>query len=906
VDSQDTPRDNFFVGESIFIAGTGLFPHASVEIALIDLSAPDRRVSNASTNEHPSGSIRLVTDRHGNLPTTLLEANLGLPDASQSESRSIVESIRTFEERDFEVRVQVQLRSRSLKRSVRFRVVAGSSPAIFVTTATGQLLRAGEHGDVAPSLLLHNFPAGCVRVTVVQRQFGWRSGDLVEPVRTARGREMTVTFSHDGQTARVMRLPKAWTLSPGGYQFIARHHQPGWFEAVDPHLLATDVVSDHRFASLVVRANLKSILDAVNGIVLTPEIAGRPVAHQPYFRFTNNFPVGTDVYAALDPDHLPVGLLSKRAAIYVIEHKTASQWANDSTLTDISGPGMTPAAKVVPIVPGCVNWNRTLVWANPQQPGKYDIAIDFGNNVVDPGQFATDGSLDPPLDMIDGYVRVGFYVTDDPSLSGPFAGSIGVHDYALPSIQVPSGDATPIPTTSVPLTATIRYPATSSGVDASCASGSFPLVVMMHGNSNMESSYLGYNYLLDHLASHGFIAMSIYAPSGLMIEGRARIILSHLATMAQLNSVGLFHNHIDMANIGIAGHSRGGEAVVRASRINAAESLGWNLKAAVSIAPTDYHHDGPAGVPQLVIYGSNDGDVSGDWPNRTCFNIYDEAGRPRSFIFVYGGTHDRFNTEWASIESSSELQWDITPSDYPNLISLTDHENVAKGYVTAFTQLHLQRRTEQEEYFSANLRPSLTSALQIHTSHQTAASLALDNFEQLPHAVGANTLGGSVTSSGAITVTEDQLRTLDAHSPHVTSGGAIDWQASGAGYVTNVPTTARDISGFSLLRFRVTQKFGSGQNPSNQPQDLYVRITDLNGKSRALRTSVFTDIPYPYVRGHADLIKSALKSVAIPLDSFTIANLGADDVDLTRVISVAFEFTATASGEVEVDDIEFA
>src|SRR4029077_17463188 len=222
----------------------------------------------------------------------------------------------------------------------------------------------------------------------------------------------------------------------------------------------------------------------------------------PYFSFVNNFPKGTDVWAALDPDALPPGLISQRAAIYVIAHKTAAQWSASNLLTDISGPGMTSAVKIVPIVPGCVNWNETLVWPNPQTPGKYDVVIDFGNNAADPGQFATDGTLYPALDMIDGYVRVGFYVTEDPSLPGPFAGSIGEHSYDLGSVGVPNTDAGPTPTDTIPVRAVIRYPAQSSGVDAPFATGAFPLIVVMHGNSGMQTSYLGYNYLLDHLAGH--------------------------------------------------------------------------------------------------------------------------------------------------------------------------------------------------------------------------------------------------------------------------------------------------------------------------------------------------------------------------------------------------------------------
>jgi hypothetical protein len=117
---------------------------------------------------------------------------------------------------------------------------------------------------------------------------------------------------------------------------------------------------------------------------------------------------------------------------------------------------------------------------------------------------------------------------------------------------------------------------------------------------------------------------------------------------------------------------------------------------------------------------------------------------------------------------------------------------------------------------------------------------------------------------------------------------------------------AKDVSSYAVLAFRVTQKYGSPLNQSNQSQDLFVRLTDSGGKSRAIRTSTFTSIPYPYVRGYTDLIKSALKTVRIPLASFTIANLGAQDVDLSNVQSVSFEFDAEATGEIEIDDIEFS
>jgi Chlorophyllase enzyme len=893
-DDAGNVRESFSIGETIFVAGHGLTPTTAYEFVRL-------RESKRHKDEMLA---RYVTDRHGILNTTLLLPYFGLSDQGKERYVTFDEANQALGGKVIKLRVTSRGRRKLKLERLKFSVdVRARKPRVFSSDRDGRLLTGIEQDKGEVAVTLQNFPAGCVRVFLVRRQFGWREGDPIGPVHTSDGTVVVKTIRHNGSASRVIVIARSGELAPGSYQFIARVFRPGWFEADEATLLPSDVVSDRRFASLVIRLPFDKRFGYKNGIVLTPQIAGHPLAHRPYFQFANNFPKGTDVYAALDPDALPQGLVSQRAAIYVIQHKTAAQWSASNSLDDISGPGMTAAVNIVPIVPGCVNWNTTLVWPNPQVPGKYDIAIDFGNNAPDPMNFVSDGTLDPPLDMIDGYVRVGFYVTEDPSLPGPYAGSIGQHDYALGTVQVPSTDTGPTPTDSLPLTATIRYPALASGTDAPVASGSFPLVVVMHGNSGYDTSYLGYNYLLDHLASHGFIAMSIYAPVGVMIETRARAILAHLGIMAQNNTnPGLFHSHIDFSKVGICGHSRGGEAVVRAARINTAETLGWQLRAGVSIAPTDYHHYGDAGIPLLVIYGSNDGDVAGTWPDRTCFNIFDETGRPRSFVFVYGATHDRFNTVWAP--TALNVESDIAPSDVPNLISLTDHENVAKGYITAFMQTYMLGRDEQREYFTVNLKPSLVSGIQIHTSHQEPGTQLLDNFEQ--HNPNANTLGGAVTGTSLSTLAENALRTLDSHSPHVTSGGNIAWQSTAGIYLSDVPIMAKDVSGFEVLAFRITQKFGSPQNPSSQAQDLFVRLTDGGGKSRAIRVSTFTDIPYPYVRGYADLIKSALKTVRIPLVSYVIANLGAQDVDLTNIQSVSFEFNANSTGEIEIDDIEFS
>ena len=46
------------------------------------------------------------------------------------------------------------------------------------------------------------------------------------------------------------------------------------------------------------------------------------------------------------------------------------------------------------------------------------------------------GSFDPPTDMIDGYLNVGFYVTDDPSVPGSYF--VGTTSYSDPAVTIPA------------------------------------------------------------------------------------------------------------------------------------------------------------------------------------------------------------------------------------------------------------------------------------------------------------------------------------------------------------------------------------------------------------------------------------------------------------------------------------
>ena len=305
-DDSGAPRALFSIGQTIFVAGRGLRPRTLYDFRL--LSQEDR-------GKHQL-LARYTTDRYGELAATSVLPYVGLVHHTATRTRSYDEAFESMEGRTLAIRVTRRRKGKPEFEDLTFSIAPrDGEPRLFSCDSRGRLQTGIEQDAGQVAVALHNFRAGCVRIFLVRRQFGWRIGDPIEPASTRDGAAGIRTFNHDGSATRIVVITNSSELEPGSYQFIARTFPVGWYEADEQSLLPGDVLSDRRFASLVIRLPFNKLFDYDNGIVLTPEIAGRPLAHRPYFRFVNNFPKGTDVYAALDPDALPPGIVGQRAAI---------------------------------------------------------------------------------------------------------------------------------------------------------------------------------------------------------------------------------------------------------------------------------------------------------------------------------------------------------------------------------------------------------------------------------------------------------------------------------------------------------------------------------------------------------------------------------------------------------------
>jgi dienelactone hydrolase len=247
--------------------------------------------------------------------------------------------------------------------------------------------------------------------------------------------------------------------------------------------------------------------------------------------------------------------------------------------------------------------------------------------------------------------------------------------------------------------------------------GPFPLVLIVHGNHNMKDfSDPGYGYLGQHLASRGFILASVdenFINGNLRGEndGRGWLLLEHLKRWRTWNdSLGSpFYHKVDMGNIALMGHSRGGEAVAVAAAFNRLShypddatmkfNYNFDIKSIVAIAPVDGQYQ-PAGKPTpvenvnyLVFHGSHDGDVSAFSGLRQYQRIRFTDGRPwfKSAVYVYRANHGQWNTVWGNKDSGPRSGRFLALSA---LIGPEEQRQFGRVYIGGFLEATLKGKKE--------------------------------------------------------------------------------------------------------------------------------------------------------------------------------------------------------------------
>lgn len=251
--------------------------------------------------------------------------------------------------------------------------------------------------------------------------------------------------------------------------------------------------------------------------------------------------------------------------------------------------------------------------------------------------------------------------------------------------------------------------------------GPFPLVLIVHGNHSMEEySDPGYAYLGEHLASRGFIFVSVdenffnSSFRGSLTkenDGRGWMLLQHLKAWKRWNETdgNPFHGRVATDRIALIGHSRGGEAVAVAGAFNRLRYYpddgrvempsGFAVRSLIAIAPVDGQYS-PAGrytplenVNYLTLQGAHDADVSSfdgirQWAR---VRFTDQAYHVKAAVYTYRANHGQFNTVWGNHDAGFPMSLFL---DRPTLLAGEAQRQVAKVFITAFLEATLLDKTD--------------------------------------------------------------------------------------------------------------------------------------------------------------------------------------------------------------------
>jgi len=480
----------------------------------------------------------------------------------------------------------------------------------------------------------------------------------------------------------------------------------------------------------------------------------------------------------------------------------------------------------------------------------------------------------------------------------------------------------------VPLNARVWYPAED---------GQFPLVLIVHGNHMMDDfSDPGYDYLGELLASRGYIVVSVdqnFLNAGGFIEAilggltnendaRAYLLLRHLSLWHSWNETEghLFAGMVDIDNIGLIGHSRGGEAAAIAAAFNhlpfhpgnsdISFDFGYNLQSVIAIAPSDgqfqprKQNTELSDINYLVLQGSSDSDVRSFQGARQYDRVSfrENSNYFKASVYIHGANHGQFNTRWGRIDQTfSRLFLDrsnIMPEDLQRL--------TAKVFISSFLEDTLHSRPDYRQLFTdPTLRQDWLPDTLCHIQHQYSDIKIIADFHEDMDLTTLTVNQGKAFGENFISWREEPLelgngQLRDRTSLYLSWSHEKDEEAI---YTMILPEDLAEEVSANSLTFSV-----ANVSENRAPVDFAITLIDLAGEEAELPLSHVAALPPPpqyrmfkKPLGVEFLSEPIFSTYTFLLSDFSEANSAFNP---HTIAEIRFSF-ANSAGAIFLDDVGF-
>ncbi|WP_152187929.1 alpha/beta hydrolase [Georgenia satyanarayanai] len=523
----------------------------------------------------------------------------------------------------------------------------------------------------------------------------------------------------------------------------------------------------------------------------------------------------------------------------------------------------------------------------------------------------------------------------DPAADGSF--TVGRADYDLGTQAV---DLVEIGGIKGEMRAAVYYPVE--------AQGERPVVVFQHGRHSSCSqgtpnpnrypcgpdqveipSYLGYDAPAETLASRGYVVVSVSAnainsnDNQLAIDygatARGGLVLSHLDLLAEANAGRapaldpVLKGRLDLDHVGLMGHSRGGDGVVRAALMNAERDEPYGIKSVLPLAPVDFGRLSLPGVPTYTVLPYCDGDVV----NLQGQHFFEDSRYAvdddvlRATALVMGANHNFFNTVWTpglypysvSDDWAAQDRQQVNPvcgASAASRLSAAEQYELGDAYISGWFRLTMGGEEDLLPLFDGSgALPATIGRAEVFTVAQQPGSSRADVAPLVADSPRVRAAGGARLTYCAslserpypqqVRPCADITQVTSSQAPHWTpmrfapsapSGqmAILEWTTAGAGLRADVPASARDVSDHTKLTFRAAPTLAGAE-------DLTVSLVDGAGRSVSALASDVSDALSPLPGEASPLRKVYLRAVEIPLSSF--AGVDMTDVRQVRVAGVA-------------------
>ena len=514
--------------------------------------------------------------------------------------------------------------------------------------------------------------------------------------------------------------------------------------------------------------------------------------------------------------------------------------------------------------------------------------------------------------------------------------------------------------TALPLQGRVWMPqAASPGSGAGADTAPFPLVLIVHGNYEMEVlSDTGYAYLGELLASQGFIVVSVDENflNGSLADFlnpmtfrfgkenklRGWLLLEHLTQWQAWNSDPkhpLF-GKIDMNRIALIGHSRGGEAVAIANALNnldrdpddATFALNYHfkLRAIGAIAPADGQYllrGRPTPMRDtnyFVIQGSMDGDVTSFVGSAQYARAGFSGAIPafKASVYVVGANHTQFSSGWGRYDVwlPSKFLLDERP-----IIAPEDQRQILKVYLSAFLQATLTGKDAFRPLFQdARNGTDWLPRVYLVNNYADSDTTWLANYAEDTDPTTGTAAGVRITGEN-LSVWRESFVDLKS-APLGAYAAVLGWDerfskrpasyaiemgeaASGANANTALVFSASD-AGISTLPegFHFKDSGSQKTNDARGPVDWTIILTDANGSEARLALSQDA-LLYPQIIGRtlriAALNSTASSEIVLRRYQYALKDFAAANphLDLAHLRSVRFEFDRSTRGVIVLSDV---